>query len=157
MRSRHAAMGEWQHGRLVPGRLEADPSDPSLRIYRSGDLARLCPDGVFVVMGRMDRMVKVHGLRVEPAEIETALRRSPEVAQAAAIARDVGARAVLVAFVVPAAPEGAPELEQRLRSLLAADLPAHMRPARIVILPALPMLPGGKRDDGALLRMLDDG
>jgi acyl-coenzyme A synthetase/AMP-(fatty) acid ligase len=157
LRSRYAALGEWVDGRLVPGRLEPDPADPSLRVYRTGDLARLSPDGAFVVLGRMDRMVKVHGQRVEPAEIEAALRRSAEVTQAAAIAREAGARTVLVAFVVPAASVPAPGLEERLRALLAAALPEPMRPARIILRPALPVLPGGKRDEAALLRLLDDG
>ena len=157
LRSRYAAMGEMQDGRIVPGRLQPDPADPSLRVYRTGDLARLSPDGAFVVLGRMDRMVKVHGHRVEPAEIETVLRRGAEVAQAAVVARDVGGRTVLAAFVVPAAPGGAAGLEARLRMLLARELPEHMRPARIVVLPALPLLPGGKRDEAALLRMLGAG
>jgi acyl-coenzyme A synthetase/AMP-(fatty) acid ligase len=153
LRSRFAALGEWRDGRVVDGRIERDPADPSLRIYRTGDLARLTPDGAFVVLGRMDRMVKVNGLRVELAEVEAALRRSPEVAQAAVVARQAGGRVLLAGFVVPA--EGAPAaIESRLREAMAQALPAHMRPARIVALPAMPLLPGGKRDDGALLRTL---
>ncbi len=153
LRSRHAALGEWRDGTLLPGRLEPDPSDPTWRIYRTGDLARLSPDGVFMVLGRMDRMVKMHGWRVEPAEVETALRRSPEVAQAAVIAQDAGGRTALVAFVVPVAGAAA-GLEHRLRALLAEALPEAMRPARILALDALPLLPGGKRDEMALARLL---
>jgi acyl-coenzyme A synthetase/AMP-(fatty) acid ligase len=152
MRSRFAALGEWQEGRLVPGRLEPDPADPSLRIYRTGDLARLTPDGAFVVLGRMDRMVKVGGIRVELAEVEAALRRSPEVAQAAVLAQESGGRVLLVAFVVPADAAHA-GIEARLRDLLAHALPAAMRPARIMAIGAIPLLPGGKRDEAALLRM----
>lgn len=153
MRSRFAALGEWQDGRLVDGRIERDPSDPALRIHRTGDLARLTPDGAFVVLGRMDRMVKVNGLRVELAEVEAALRRSPEVAQAAVVARVAGGRVLLAGFVVPAE-AAAPRLEPRLRDAMAQALPAHMRPTRIVAVATIPLLPGGKRDDGALLRML---
>ncbi|WP_137125707.1 AMP-binding protein [Roseomonas sp. HF4] len=155
LRARHAALGEWQDGRLVPGRLEPDLSDPSLRIYRSGDLARLAPDGAFVVLGRKDRMVKVKGWRVEPAEVETVLRGSPEVAGAAVIAREAGGRAVLVAFVVPVAGIAPGGLQERLRARLAAALPEAMRPARILLIEALPLLPGGKRDDAALARLLE--
>ncbi len=154
LRSRHAALGEWQDGTLLPGRLEPDPSDPTWRIYRTGDLARLSPDGAFVVLGRRDRLVNMHGWRVEPAEVETALRRSPEVAQAAVIAQDAGARTALVAFVVPVAGAAA-GLEHRLRALLAETLPEAMRPARILALDALPLLPGGKRDELALARLLE--
>ncbi|WP_244457024.1 AMP-binding protein [Roseomonas fluvialis] len=157
MRSRYAALGEWQAGRLVDGRIERDPSDPGLRIYRTGDLARITPDGAFVVLGRMDRMVKVNGMRVELAEVEAALRRSPEVAQAAVVARQAGGRVLLAGFVVPAAAAAPDGIEARLRNAMAQALPAHMRPARIVALPAMPLLPGGKRDESALLRMLGPG
>ncbi|WP_170979332.1 AMP-binding protein [Roseomonas sp. HF4] len=153
MRSRFAALGEWQEGRLVPGRLEPDPSDPSLRVYRTGDLARLTPDGAFVVLGRMDRMVKVNGMRVELAEVEAALRRSSEVAQAAVVAREAGGRVLLVGFVVPADAAHA-GLEGRLREDLVHVLPAHMRPARIIAIGAIPLLPGGKRDEAALCGMI---
>jgi acyl-coenzyme A synthetase/AMP-(fatty) acid ligase len=153
MRSRFAALGEWQEGRLVPGRLEPDPADPSLRIHRTGDLARLTPDGAFVVLGRMDRMVKVNGARVELAEVEAVLRRSPEVAQAAVVATEAGGRVLLVGFVVPADASHA-GIEVRLRDLLAQSLPAAMRPTRIAVIAAIPLLPGGKRDDGALLRLV---
>jgi acyl-coenzyme A synthetase/AMP-(fatty) acid ligase len=156
MRSRFAALGEWQQGRLVDGRIERDPSDPALRIYRTGDLARLTPDGVVVVLGRMDRMVKINGMRVELAEVEAALRRNPEVAQAAVVAREAGGRVLLAGFVVPAA--GTAEgIEPRLRDAMAQALPAHMRPTRIVAIDTMPLLPGGKRDEAALLRMLGPG
>jgi acyl-coenzyme A synthetase/AMP-(fatty) acid ligase len=119
-------------------------------------MARLTPDGVVVVLGRMDRMVKINGMRVELAEVEAALRRHPEVAQAAAVARMAGGRVLLAGFVVPA--DGAADgIEARLRDAMAQALPAHMRPTRIVAIGAIPLLPGGKRDEGALLRMLGAG
>jgi acyl-coenzyme A synthetase/AMP-(fatty) acid ligase len=154
MRTRYAALGEWQDGRVVPGRIEPDPIDPSLRVFRTGDLARLTPDGAIVVLGRKDRMLKVNGMRVELAEVEAALRRSPEVAQAAVVARQSGGRVLLAGFVVPA-DTAQPGIETRLREALVQHLPAHMRPARIVAIGTMPLLPGGKRDEGALLRMLD--
>lgn len=150
LRSRYAALGEWGADGLVPGRLEHDPADPALRIYRTGDLARLTPDGVIVVLGRMDRMVKVNGHRVELAEVETALRRSPEVRQAAVVARDAAGRVTLLAFVVPE-PGAEPGLDLRLRRALRESLPSFMMPARIELLDALPLLSGGKLDESALL------
>lgn len=53
IRSRYNALGEYIDGRMVPGRLEPDPTDPARRIYRTGDLARCDSDGVFVVLGRL--------------------------------------------------------------------------------------------------------
>ncbi len=44
------------------------------RIYRSGDIGRLRKDGVFEYFGRADDQLKLGGVRIEPAEIEHALR-----------------------------------------------------------------------------------
>ena len=82
IRSRYNALGEFVDGRMVPGRLEPDRADPARRIYRTGDLARCDSEGIFVVLGRRDRMLKINGQRVEPAEIEGVLRRNPDVHEA---------------------------------------------------------------------------
>jgi len=94
--------------------------------------------------------VKVNGHRVELAEVETALRRNAEVNQAAVVAREVAGRVTLRAFIV-ASDAALPGLELRLRQSLRASLPAYMQPAPIELLDALPLLPGGKLDERALL------
>lgn len=155
IRSRYNALGEWVGGRLVAGRLEPDPFDPLSRIYRTGDIARCGADGVFVVLGRKDRMMKVNGQRFEPAEVEAVLRRVPGVARAEAVLSP-GNPARLLAFVVPAS-GAARHLADDLRDELRAALPSFMMPSRIVLVPAVPLLPGGKVDTAALLAMAADG
>ncbi|BDG73668.1 AMP-binding protein [Roseomonas fluvialis] len=144
IRSRYNAMGEWQDGACVPGRMVPDATDPQARIYRTGDLAVLDDAGQLRVLGRTDRQVKVNGNRVDPAEVEAALRALPGVRDAAVLARQDGLRTELVAF---AATDGATEA---LRPLLSARLPRYAVPARILALPSLPLLPGGKPDLQAL-------
>jgi len=125
-----------------------------VRIFRTGDIARCSLDGVFVVLGRKDRMAKINGQRVELSEVETALRRLESVAGAEVVFQDEDGRAKLTAFVVPNEP--APErLPQLLRRQLATSLPPFMIPSRIVLLDSIPCLPGGKVDTAALLRLLD--
>ena len=151
--SRYNALGEWTEGRLIPGRLEPDPADPHVRIFRTGDVARCSPDGVFVVLGRKDRMAKINGQRVELLEVETALRRLESVAGAEVVFQEEDGKAKLIAFVVPNKPasDGLPQL---LRRRLATSLPPFMIPSRIVLLDSIPCLPGGKVDTAALLRLL---
>lgn len=62
----------------------ADPSsEGSGRLYRTGDLARMRVDGTLIYLGRNDDQIKVNGVRVEPAEIESALVSIPGVMDAA--------------------------------------------------------------------------
>jgi acyl-coenzyme A synthetase/AMP-(fatty) acid ligase len=147
IRSRYNALGEWADGRTVAGRLVPHRSGDGTRVYRTGDIARCHADGVFVVLGRADRMAKVNGQRLEPAEIEGVLRSHAAVAEAEVVMQ----AALPVAFVV--ARPGAPaDLVARLRSLLRTTLPAFMMPSRIVSIDAMPRLPGGKVDALALAR-----
>ena len=151
IRSRYNALGELAGGKFTSGRLAVDPGDPTLRIYATGDVARCDADGVFVVLGRADRMLNMNGVRIEPAEIERALAGLPGVERAEVVAVDRGNARVLVGFVV--ADAGATldvaDLKARLRDLL----PPTMVPAQLVALPEMPLLPGGKVDTMALLAL----
>jgi len=151
IRSRYNALGEWRDGALSAGNLEPDAEDPEVRIFRSGDLARCGRDGVFVVMGRKDRMLNVNGQRVEPAEVEAAIRRAGCAEVEVLPVRQRGASAMM-AFIGAGSAEPA-ALESRLRAQLRRDVPPYMVPARFVMLNALPRLPGGKVDLPALYEL----
>lgn len=103
-------------------------------------------EGLFHFVGRMDRMVKIGGRRVEPAEVESELLRLSGVQEAAVIAEDhprLGRR--LLAFVAPQDLDAV-----SLRRALAARLPPYMVPDRLRALAALPRNHHGKIDFGAL-------
>ncbi len=148
IRSRYTAIGEWEDGRCVPGRMLVDGDDGARR-YAMGDLVRLREDGVFVVVGRTDRQIKLDGYRVEPVEIEAILRAEPDVVDAAVLPMAEGGAHHLAAFVA-AGSSPPPLLAAHLRGRLAARLPLAMRPRRLHVLEALPLLPGNKIDVEAL-------
>ncbi|MFE6775879.1 non-ribosomal peptide synthase/polyketide synthase [Streptomyces sp. NPDC057702] len=135
---------------LSAERFVADPyGGPGERMYRTGDLARQRPDGTLDVVGRADQQVKVRGHRVEPGEVEAALRAHAWVRDAAVVATaaPAGGGARLVGYVVGPADAGA--LEQ-VRARLADTLPDYLVPALLVPLDALPRTPNGKLDRAAL-------
>ncbi|MEM9290622.1 MAG: amino acid adenylation domain-containing protein [Acidobacteriota bacterium] len=123
--------------------------EPGARLYRTGDRVRRDAEGELWFLGRLDRQVKVGGVRIEPGEVEATLRRHPEIRHAAVVAReDEGGEARLVAYAVPE--QGVlPSLES-LRRYLSERLPEAMVPAVVVPLDTLPLTPHGKLDAAAL-------
>ncbi|MEV0899956.1 amino acid adenylation domain-containing protein [Actinoplanes sp. NPDC049802] len=119
------------------------------RGYRSGDLVRSTPAGVYAFHGRRDDQVKIRGYRIELGEIEQALRALPGLAEAAVVARDLPGRGnTLVAYVVAA---GDPlRSTEALRASLAVTLPGYMIPRLFVRLDRLPLTVNGKTDRRAL-------
>ncbi|GAA1985312.1 amino acid adenylation domain-containing protein [Catenulispora subtropica] len=122
------------------------------RLYRTGDRGRVTETGDLVVAGRMDAQVKVRGMRIDPADVERALGRLPEVRQAAVAVRytDSG-DAELIAFVVPAGDGVTGLAAQDVRAGLLATLPRNMVPSEFHAVPAIPLSPHGKVDRAALL------
>ncbi len=120
------------------------------RLYRTGDVARMSPDGNIEYLGRVDDQIKIRGYRIELGEIETVLGQHPAVRQCAVVAHQEdgqdGRR--LVAFVVTTAPNAATGRE--LRGFLKDKLPEYMLPAQVVFVDALPVTPSGKLDRRAL-------
>lgn len=88
---------------LTAEKFIADPfgADPGGRLYKTGDLARRRADGHLEFLGRVDRQVKVRGIRVELEEIEAEILSCPGVADALVVAREVDGDVRLDAFVVP--------------------------------------------------------
>jgi acyl-coenzyme A synthetase/AMP-(fatty) acid ligase/thioesterase domain-containing protein len=152
VRSRYMALGHWENGRCVLGPMQVDPSDRSRRILHTGDLVSMGADGLLRVIARNDRRVKIRGQRVEPAELEAALRRSGEVVDAAVVVRQTGDDPTLVAFVIPT-PEAGSDLVGRLRVTLRSTLRPALHPAALHQLESLPRLSGGKLDRRALLEI----
>ncbi len=119
------------------------------RVYRSGDRGRWRYDGQLEYIGRLDHVLKIRGVRVEPGEVEAALLERGEIAAAVVTAAPgANGEARLVAHVVPA--DGGRIDAGELRRRLRARLPEPMIPTAFVAMGALPLGPTGKIDRAAL-------
>jgi acyl carrier protein len=149
VRSRYISLGYWRKSELTAKVFLPDPEGGDKRIYRTGDLGLLRPDGCLEYFGRKDFQVKIRGHRVEVGEIETALLNHEAIKEAAVVASpDASAEMRLIAFLV---------LHQKqtlstssVYHFLKERLPEYMLPAAFFILDSLPLSPNGKLDRLAL-------
>jgi len=147
------SLGYWKRPDLTAERFVPDPFSGRLgvRMYLSGDLGRVLPNGEIGFHGRRDNQVKIRGYRVELGEIEKTLADHPGVAEAAVIAKDdcLGNR-TLVAFVTPKQADLDPNA---LRVYLQERLTPGMLPGLIQPAQALPKTASGKVDRRALANL----
>lgn len=145
------ARGYLDKPELTAERFRPDPFSgvPGARMYRTGDWARLRPDGAIEFQSRRDNQVKVRGFRIELGEIEHGLDAHPAIAQSVVVVRhDDDSDAKIVAYIVlqPDAVATGSELRRWLRQ----SLPDYMVPHIFVEMPALPLTNNGKIDRKAL-------
>ncbi|MEU9482050.1 serine hydrolase, partial [Streptomyces sp. NPDC048191] len=118
------------------------------RLYRTGDVVRVLPDGNVDFIGRADMQVKIRGYRIEPEEIQAVLADHPAVREVTVVARgDQPGDKRLVAYYVPA---DGPVPAEELAGFCGVRLPAYMVPAAFVELEAMPLNANGKIDRRAL-------
>ncbi|MFC1713743.1 amino acid adenylation domain-containing protein [Candidatus Poribacteria bacterium] len=143
VKSRYTATGYWRKQEITRKAFLPDPEGGNERIYRTGDLGRMFPDGRLVHMGRSDFQIKIRGYRIEPAEIEMALLDLCEIKEAVVLAVDnLSDDQRLVAYIVPSG-QSIPTATQ-LRRELAQKLPDYMIPSAFVIMDSLPLVANGK-------------
>jgi amino acid adenylation domain-containing protein len=118
--------------------------------YRTGDLVRRNDGGELEFLGRIDRQIKVRGVRVEPGEIEGVLGRYPGVNDVVVDWDPDEAR--LTAYVVGDVNGDDPRSSSALGEFVRRHLPGEMVPQNYVFMDSIPMTAHGKIDRASLLR-----
>lgn len=143
------ALGYWGRPEATEERFVVlDMGDGPERVFKTGDIVSRGPDGNLSYKGRLDRQIKIRGIRVHPAEIEAEIERHPKVAVAAATPVQVAGRTVVVAYVVPRSSDESEHeaLKADLWAYLKARVPDHLVPSRISIVSELVYTATGKVD-----------
>ncbi|MBX9857267.1 MAG: amino acid adenylation domain-containing protein, partial [Gemmatimonadaceae bacterium] len=149
------ARGYWGEAGQTASHFVADPFGAAgARLYRTGDLAAWQRDGTLTFAGRRDDQIKVRGVRIEPGEVEAALRAQPGVGDAIVMARGESETRRLVGYVVATDSDRARRervgWESALQAELRASLPEVLVPSAVVVLDAWPLTSSGKVDRRAL-------
>lgn len=119
--------------------------------FRTGDRARVLPDGNLAFVARADRQVKVRGHRIELDEVEGALVSLSAVDEAAAFTVPDGEGSSVLRAAVVISGAGAPPDIRDLLAGLRDILPPHAIPAQIVVVQSMPRTATGKVDVRALI------
>jgi amino acid adenylation domain-containing protein len=132
--------------RFIPNPFSNDKSD---LIYKTGDLGRELADGNIELIGRIDRQVKIRGVRIELDEIENLLLRHQKIKEAIVLAKiHPNGEKYLCAYI--AAADEVSFSVPELREYLSKELPDYMIPSFVVTLEKMPLTPSGKIDRKAL-------
>ncbi len=114
--------------------------------YHTGDLAKLDENGNYVLLGRSGDMIKINGNRIEPAEIEAAVKQALGISWAAAKGFDENGKSFLCAYYT----EDVKFDPNELRTQLQKRLPYYMIPAYFIKIDKAPLKANGKLDRKAL-------
>jgi amino acid adenylation domain-containing protein len=149
VRSKYLASGYWNNPALSAAKFKQDPEDSEKRIYYTGDLALMRPDGCLIHKGRKDYRIKIRGYGVDLLEVEKALLSHPDIHEAliTTIEKEDGTARLIAYFVCGR--QGDVTVSE-LRNHLKNKLAEYMIPSLFIKLDHLPLTANGKIDRKAL-------
>lgn len=139
--SRYLSSGYWNDSELTSNRFFNSEANSDERLYLSGDLGRMSPDGCLIYVGRKDDQVKIRGAKVEIREVEAILSEHPRIKGSAVVANArANGEKYLTAYVVPLN-QPAPTVGD-INDYLRKKLPDYMIPSTLTFLDSLPWING---------------
>lgn len=109
-------------------------------LWRSGDIARKNEDGNIVILGRKSNMIKINGNRIEPGEIEAAVKKVLGIDWAFAKGFVTPERSFICVYYTADIKVDYSKLREQLMKVL----PPHMIPSYLIHIDQIPFLPNGK-------------
>jgi amino acid adenylation domain-containing protein len=154
VRTATAMAGYWNRPDLDELVFASEPAEGGLvrRWYRTGDVVERHADGLITFVGRVDRQVKIRGVRVELEAVEAALDSVDGVTASAAICVD-DPDAPLVGIVETSTISDVSVVHRAIREIL----PPGAVPDRVVLVGSLPVTTSGKVDTVRAAQLLEVG
>ena len=155
LKSRYLALGYWRKPALTAEKFLSSPDGEAERLFRTGDLGIMLPDGCLIHLGRKDSQLRINDCRMQVAEIEMFLLEHCQVKEAAVVVKDGKFNdKQLIAYVVPCqenleSSNAVQAGQNDLQTFLKKELHECMV-SSIVFLDSLPLQPSGKIDRHAL-------
>jgi acyl-coenzyme A synthetase/AMP-(fatty) acid ligase len=147
VRSANNLSGYWRQGRLIQA-MEQD------HYFHTGDRVSLNEQGEYCYHGRLDRMLKCSGYRVEPAEVENVIQQCPEVVSCVVTGiNDCSSGQRPAAILVLESSNGLEPVIKHVKQCL----PSYMHPTKFIVLDSIPCLANGKIDYQGLKRQMETG
>lgn len=136
------ARGYLNHQEMTSEKFVNDPFSPTSKMYKSGDLGRILPNGVIEYLGRNDRQVKIRGYRIELNEIESKLCKYPLIKNSAvAVKEDVRGKVICAYYCADSS-----VTSHDLNEFLQKELPQYLIPHYFIRLDEIPQSTNGKID-----------
>jgi len=132
--------------------------DPNDLLYKSGDMGRFLPDGNIELLSRIDRQIKIRGIRIEPEEIEDILCMHPSVTESVVIMTESSGNSLLLGFISPAENNTKEDekLIPELKTFLSEKIPEYMVPDKIIRIDKIPRTINGKINYESLVDIYND-
>ncbi|WP_313563640.1 amino acid adenylation domain-containing protein, partial [Ruminiclostridium cellobioparum] len=153
IRTPYMTHGYYKNSELQSEKFIMNPfsDNPKDLIYKTGDLGRLLPDGNVEFLGRIDRQVKIRGIRVELGEIENTLLSHKDIKEAVVVKKETAeGNEYLCAYIVTVEneEEGVDKYTQKekYRKYLTERLPDYMIPRHYLFIDKMPVTTNGKLD-----------
>ena len=121
------------------------------RMYKTGDLGRLLPNGLIEFMGRSDNQVQISGYRIELSEVESAALKQKEVEKAQALLiKDINTPYIALVYSC----NDKHITEEKLKEKLKKSLPTEMIPRKLLKIEQFPLTANAKINRNALKQLL---
>ena len=143
---RQMSRGYWRQDELTKECFVDCSFLSSQKMYCTGDLVRWNEEGQLEYIGRIDNQVKLHGYRIELAEIDSKMGHCPGVVTATSAIYKQGSIEFIVGYYTSEDNKELPAIQETLM----AELPSYMIPSQLIRIDQMPLTPNGKIDHQAL-------